>query len=116
MTSPHTAEDLDTKAARLANPSGWLFLTRHGSVPLLIDALLDLPPDRELTITEFADRAGVTRQTVSTHLDVLLEVDVLEPVPDTSPQRYRVAESPVVEELYALNSALNAAAGGDAGG
>lgn len=102
------ADERDTKEARLAHPSGFLALTRHESVPLLIDALLDLPPGREFNKTEFADHAGVTRQTVGTYIDVLLAFDVVEEVPNTSPRRYRVAESDVVEELFALNSALNA--------
>jgi hypothetical protein len=38
-----------------------------------------------------------------------LELAIVEEVPNTSPQRYRVAESPVVQELFELNSALNAA-------
>lgn len=101
---------LDTKQLRLAHPSGWLKLTQHDSVPILIDALLDLPPGREFNKTEFADHAGVTRQTVATYLDLLVELTVVEPVPETSPQRYRLASSDVVEELFALNSALNAVA------
>lgn len=101
-------EDLDTKELRLTHPSGWLYLTRHESVPILIDGILDLPPGREFTKTEFADHVGVTRQTVGNYVDVLLEVDVIEEVPNTSPQRYRVAESDVVRELHELNSALNA--------
>ena len=75
-----------------------------------LDALLDLPPGREFNKTELADHAGLTRQTVSTYTDLLLEVEVIEAVPSTSPQRYRLAESAVVEELFALNSALNAVA------
>ena len=98
-------EDLDTKALRLEHPSGILYLMRHDSVPILLDALLDLPPGREFNKTELADHAGLTRQTVSTYTDLLLEVDVIETVPSTSPQRYRLAESAVVEELFALNSA-----------
>jgi len=107
----HTAstEDLDTKEARLRHPSGLLYLTGHESVPILLDALVDLPPGREFNKTEFADHAGVTRQTVGTYVDLLLEVDVVEEVPNTSPQRYRLAESPVVRGLLELNSALNAA-------
>jgi len=46
---------------------------------------------------------------VSTYVDLQEEVDVLEAVPNTSPQRYRLADSEVVEGLFALNSALNAA-------
>ena len=103
-------EDHDTKTLRLEHPSGILYLMQHDSVPILLDALLDLPPGREFNKTELADHAGLTRQTVSTYTDLLLEVEVIETVPNTSPQRYRLAESAVVEELFALNSALNAVA------
>lgn len=47
---------------------------------------------------------------MSTYIDLLLEVAILEAVPNTSPQRYRLADSAVVEELFALNSALNTVA------
>lgn len=103
------AEDLDTKQARLEHPSGFLHLTRHESVPVIVDALLGLPPRREFNKTELADHAGVTRQSVGTHVDLLLELDLIERVPDTSPQRYRVADTDVVRELQEFNSALNAA-------
>jgi hypothetical protein len=105
----HSATEQDTKAARLENPSGVLHLFGHDSVPILLDALLTLPPSREFNKTEFAEHAGVTRQTVSNYIDLLLETDVVEEVPNTSPRRYRLAKSDVVEELFALNSALNVA-------
>lgn len=81
------------------------------SVPILIDALLDLPPGREFNKTELAEHAGVTRQTVANYVDFLQEVSVVEPVPNTPPQRYRLADSAVVAELFELTSALNAAGG-----
>ena len=109
MDRPAATEDVDTKQARLRHPSGLLYLLQHESVPILLDALIDLPPGREFNKTELADDAGVTRQTVGTYVDLLCEVDVVEAVPDTSPQRYRLADSPVVQELFELNSALNAA-------
>lgn len=108
-TPTHPAEEKDTKEARLENPSGVLHLFQHESVPVLIDALLTLPPGREFNKTELGDHAGVTRQTVSNYIDLLLETNVVEEVPNTSPRRYRVAKSDVVEELFVLNSALNAA-------
>ena len=109
-THSHGAGEPDTKTARLNHPSGFLYLTKDESVPIIIDALLDLPPGREFNKTELADHAGVTRQTVGTHVDRLMELTVIEPVPNSSPRRYRVTESEVVRELYELNSALNAAA------
>ena len=105
----HPAAEKDTKEARLENPSGILYLFQHESIPILVDAILTLPPGREFTKTELADHAGVTRQTVSKYIDRLLDLDIVEAVPNTSPRRYQVADSVVVEELFALNSALNAA-------
>jgi len=104
----HPAGEKDTKEARLENPSGVLYLFQHESVPILIDAILTFPPGREFTKTELADHAGVTRQTVSKYIDLLLETDIVEAVPNSSPRRYRVAKSNVVQELFELNSALNA--------
>lgn len=104
------APNLTTKAqSRLEHSTGWLELTKHDSVPIIIDALLCLPPRREFNKTELADHAGVSRQSVTNHIDLLLALDVLEEVPDTSPTRYRMPKSAVVQELFELNSALNAA-------
>ena len=107
-TQGHPAENKDTKEARLENPSGVLYLFQHESVPILLDAMLTLPPGREFNKTELAEHAGVTRQTVSNYISLLLETDIVEEVPNTSPRRYRVAKSEVVQELFELNSALNA--------
>ncbi|RRJ33533.1 winged helix-turn-helix domain-containing protein [Halocatena pleomorpha] len=112
MAQSDSASDgrAQTKQARLSNPSGWLYLTQHDSVPLLVDALLDWPPDREFTVQEFATHAGLVRQTVSKHLDILIDVGLIEVIPETHPQRYRLQESAVTKELFAFNSAINAAA------
>lgn len=104
-----TESTSNTKTARLEHPSGFLYLTRHESVPILVDALLDLPPGREFNKTELADHAGVTRQTVGRYIDRLQELELVTAVPNTTPTRYEVADSEVVRELYELNSALNAA-------
>lgn len=105
---PETAGD-EQRAVREEYPSGWLVLTRNESVPYVLDALLDLPPRREVNQTELAELAGVSRQSVSRHLDLLLTVGVLEPVEGTSPQRYRFdEESPVSRALIQLDGAVNA--------
>ena len=97
----------EKKELRREHPSGWLYLTQHDAIPILVDALLDLPPNREFNKTELAEHAGVTRQTAGDYTDLLLEVELIEEVPNTSPRRYRVADSNVVRELFELNSALN---------
>lgn len=99
----------EQRAFRDDYPSGWLALTKNESVPYIVDALLDLPPRREVNQTELADLAGVSRQSVSRHRDLLLMAGVIEPVAGTSPQRYRFdPESPVSRALIQLDGAMNA--------
>jgi predicted AAA+ superfamily ATPase len=112
MSSIERAADREEKKAlRKEHPSGWLYLTQHDAIPILVDALLDLPQNREFNKTELAEHAGVTRQTVGNYTDLLREVELIEEVPNTSPGRYRVADSDVVRELFELNSALNTVGG-----
>lgn len=90
--------------------TGWLVLARRESAAKIVDALLDFPPHREFNQTELAEIASVSRQSVNAHLDLLLDVEILEPVEGTSPQRYRfVPESPVSEAIIRLDGAMNAA-------
>ncbi|WP_434522498.1 hypothetical protein [Halorubrum sp. AS12] len=103
----HANDRGEKKDLRKAHPSGWLYLTQHDAIPILVDALLDLPPNREFNKTELAEHAGVTRQTVGNYTELMREVELIEEVPNTSPRRYRVADSSVVRELFELNSALN---------
>jgi DNA-binding transcriptional ArsR family regulator len=104
------ASEQDQKTLRKEHPSGWLVLTRNESVPFIVDALLDHPPYREFTQTELADAAGVSRQSVARHLDLLLTAGVVVPIEGTTPQRYRFdADAPVSEALVRLDGAMNAA-------
>lgn len=86
---------------RQVESSGIIRLFDNQSMARLVDALLDCPPDREFNKTEFAEVAGVTRQTVGRYIDILLETEVIEQVPDST--RYRVTEGPVMERLRELN-------------
>ena len=105
----HAGDRGNKKELRREHPSGWLYLMQHDAIPILVDALLDLPPNCEFNKTELAGHAGVTRQTVGNYTDLLLELKLIEEVPNTSPRRYRVADSNVVRELFELNGALNSA-------
>ena len=78
----------EKKELRREYPSGWLYLTQHDAIPILVEALLDLPPNREFNKTELAEHAGVTRQTVGNYTDLLLEVELVSAsVPDRRQQR-----------------------------
>lgn len=105
----------DRPADRSAADTGWLVLARNESVAKLVDALLDRSPHDQFTQTELADAADVSRQSVHRHLDLLLEIGVLEPVAHTSPQRYRFdPESDVSRAIVRLDGAMNAAGTGPA--
>lgn len=89
--------------------SGWLALTQNSSVPKIIDALLDVPARREFNKSELAERADVSRNSVRTHKDLLLGLGIIDAVPDTNPQRYRLnTDSEIVAKLYELDSAVGA--------
>ena len=110
MSEEVTTTDRNEKDRRKEHPSGWLVLTRNESVPYIVDALLDGPPQREFNQTELAEHAGVSRQSVGRHLDLLVDIGVLEPVDGTSRQRYRFdPDSPVSEAIVRLDGAMNAA-------
>ena len=110
MSETEAKNDSEDGDLRERYPSGWLVLTKHESAAKIIDALLDLPPHREFTQSELAEQAEVSRQSVSRHLDLLLGIDVIEPVNNTRPQRYRFKpESDVSEAIIRLDGEMNAA-------
>lgn len=88
-------------------PSGWLAISRHESIAHMLDAILDLPPNRGFTQTELAEMAGVSRQSVSRHLGFLIDIEAIEPIQDTSPQRFRFnPDSEVSQALIRLDGAM----------
>lgn len=108
--SDDAADAIEMDELRDEYPSGWRILVQHESVGYIVDALLDELPGAELTKTELADRAGVSRQSVYTHLDLLIALGVLDPVEESSPPRYRVnREAPLFDALVQLDGAVNEA-------
>lgn len=106
--SPADEEPLSMDELRDEYPSGWRILVQNESVSYVLDALMDALPGAEFTKSELARDAGVSRQSVYTHLDLLLALDVLEPVADSSPQRYRVnTDSELLALLHRVNGVVN---------
>lgn len=108
--SEATDEERETRELRERYPSGLMALLKNESIAYILDALLDAPPHREFNQSELARAAGVSRQTVSRHLDLLVGLGVMEEVEDTSPTRYRFdPDSEVSTALLRLEAAINAA-------
>lgn len=73
-----------------------------------VDRMMDALPGSEFPKSELAAEAGVSRQSLYTHLYLLLALGVLEPVEDSSPQRYRVhADSELLDLLHRVNGTVN---------
>lgn len=90
------------------SPTGWQLLAGKQSRTEMINALLNMPPHREFNKSELAEFADVSRKSVHTHLPVLRELGVVEAVPNSSPQRYRLnIDSEVTKLLIKLDGAAN---------
>lgn len=100
------------KELRFTHPTGWLYLMKDSAegLHLIIDALLTAD-DREFTQGELAEAAGVSRHTVRSHLDKLLELGIVEAVAGGKRVRFNL-DSPVTQEICELNSAINAVGAG----
>jgi hypothetical protein len=108
MATPDEQADVSMGELRDEYPSGWRVLTQYESVGYLLDALMDELPGAEFTKSELAERAGVSRQSVHTHLDLLCALDVLTPVEHSSPQRYRTnQESELLATLHRVDGIVN---------
>ena len=107
-TQKSPTDDLSMQDLRDEYPSGWRILVQNESVGYILDALMDSLPGTEYTKSELANKAGVSRQSLYTHLDLLLALNVLEPVEDSSPQRYRVnSDSELLHLLHRVNGTVN---------
>jgi DNA-binding transcriptional ArsR family regulator len=107
-SSTDAIDSLSLEELRDEYPSGWRILVQNESVGYILDAVMDALPGTEFTKSELATEADVSRQSVYTHLDLLLALGVLEPVEKSSPQRYRAnTESELLALLHQLNGTVN---------
>lgn len=99
----------EIKRMRREYPSGWLELSMYEARALLVDAILDSGPGGEFTHADLSRQAGITDESVRTHIDVFVDLGLIKPVSEEGIQTYRVNErSRVLFELENLNSAVNA--------
>ena len=109
MASQGTETDDTEEMTELRDeyPSGWRVLSRHDSVSYMIDALMDAP-DHHFSKSKLAENAGVSRQSVHTHLPLLVQLDVVEVVEDSSPEKYTLdSGQDLVRNLHRLNGLIN---------
>lgn len=102
-----TGDDRELATLRDEYPSGWRVLTQYDSVGYMIDALLDAP-DYHFSKSKLAEKSGVTRQSVHTHLPLLRRLEIVQVVEDSSPEKYTLnSGDELVRELHRLNGLIN---------
>jgi len=113
MTSEDGGE-FDVKQSRLDDPSGWMKLTRYETVRLLIDALLEAPPEYKFNKSELARRTGLSKESVRQHLPLLVEMGIVEEIEGSEWAEYQLNDDgKVTKELFQLNSAANSVLSGE---
>ena len=114
MSSNSGEEIHQMKRSRLDHPSGWLEITRYETVRLLIDALLEVPPDHRFNKSALQRRTGVSRESIREHLPLLVECGILiEHDSGPWPEYQLNSDGKVTKELFALNSAVNSVLAGE---
>ena len=105
---PDESDDSAMGGIRDEYPSGWRILTQHDSVSYMTDTLLDMP-DQQFSKAGLADQAGVSRQSVHTHIDLLVKLDIAERVEDTGTVKYTrsSADEDMIRLLVKLNGLVN---------
>lgn len=105
--------DFDVKNHRLESPSGWMKLVRYETVRYLVDALLESPPGMEFNKSELSRRTGMSRNSIKDHIDLLVDLGIVNELDDSGWEEYRLNdEGRVTIELFELNSAVNAVLAG----
>ena len=96
---------------REEDPEGLLYLTKFDTVPLMIDALFDAPPNREFTKKELAERADISKRSVNSRLGVLRELGIIKDIEDS--KRFTLdLDGEITWSLRELDGAIRKAQGG----
>lgn len=107
------ATDFDVKEHRFEDPSGWMRLVRYETTRFLVDALLEAPPGMAFNKSELSRRTGMSRNSIQDHVDLLVDLGVVEELDDSGWAEYRLNDAGrVTVELFELNSAVNAVLSG----
>jgi DNA-binding transcriptional ArsR family regulator len=88
-------------------PSGLHVLMQNESVGYMIDALMDMP-GTQFNKSLLADKAGVSRQSVHTHITLLENLGIVTEVQGSDPVEYRLNDGDeIVRLLHQLEAVVN---------
>lgn len=97
----------DTAILRDEYPSGLRVLTQNESVGYMIDALMDMP-GTQFSKSMLADKAGVSRQSVHTHIDLLKNLGVVRAIEGENHTEYTLNDNDeIVKQLHLLEGLVH---------
>lgn len=101
------AEGKDMAELRDEYPSGLRVLLQNESVGYMIDALMDMP-GTHFNKSLLAEKAGVSRQSVHTHITLLKNLGVVREVEGSDPMEYTLNEGDeMVRLLHRIEGVVN---------
>jgi DNA-binding IclR family transcriptional regulator len=106
----HAAQELSAAVEATDAPdeaTGFEYLAQYESVRLMIDALVEVDPGRELTQEDLHRLSGVSRKRVWHHVEKLVALSVVE---ESGDEYVVVPESSVLRSVQSLDAAVVGAA------
>jgi DNA-binding transcriptional ArsR family regulator len=101
------ADDSDIAELRDEYPSGLRVLMQNESVGYMIDALMDMP-GTHFNKSLLAEKAGVSRQSVHTHIPLLTNLGIVRAVEESDPVEYTLNDDDeIVRLLHRLDGVVN---------
>ena len=88
-------------------PSGLRVLLQNESVGYMLDALMDIP-GTQFNKSRLAEKAGVSRQSVHTHIALLVNLGIVRETDASGTTQYTLdQEEEIVRLLYQLEGEIN---------
>ena len=107
MSNQSRTEDTEMAITRDEYPSGLRVLMQNESVGYMIDALMDMP-GTQFNKSFLAEKAGVSRQSVHTHITFLVNIGIVKEVDGSDPVEYTLNDDDeIVRLLHRLEGVVN---------
>ena len=107
MSEQPQVEKRDVAELRDEYPSGLHVLMQNESVGYMIDALMDMP-GTQFNKSLLAEKAGVSRQSVHTHITLLKNVGIVREIDGSDPVEYTLNDDgEIVRLLHQLEGVIN---------
>jgi len=107
MTNQTKRKQGNMAAIRDEYPSGLRVLMQNESVGYMIDAFIDMP-GTQFSKSLLAEKAGVSRQSVHTHITLLVNLGIVREVAESEPVEYTLNDDDeIIRLLHRFEGVIN---------